>query len=63
MDCSNLGIMMSNKPAAPTPVMAGNGMNQGEAVNEDCIRLFIILLLFAISLGRENYMGMPSFSA
>ncbi|KAJ6689347.1 hypothetical protein OIU85_005720 [Salix viminalis] len=33
MDCSNLGIMMSNKPAAPTPVMAGNGMNEGEAVN------------------------------
>lgn len=33
MDCSNLGIMMSNKPAAPTPVMAGKGMNQGEAGN------------------------------
>ncbi|KAG6764492.1 hypothetical protein POTOM_031962 [Populus tomentosa] len=33
MDCSNLGIVMSNKSAAPTPVMAGNSMSQGEAVN------------------------------
>ena len=33
MDCKNLGIMMSNKSAAPTPVMAGNSMSQGEAVS------------------------------
>uniref|UniRef100_A0A6N2NLB5 EGF-like domain-containing protein n=1 Tax=Salix viminalis TaxID=40686 RepID=A0A6N2NLB5_SALVM len=49
MDCSNLGIMMSNKPAAPTPVMAGNGMNQASSVlQEKSLWLVALMMLLAM---------------
>ncbi|KAL9401464.1 hypothetical protein Peur_005313 [Populus x canadensis] len=46
MDCSNLGIMMSNKSAAPTPVMAGNSMNQASSIlQEKFLRLMALMML------------------
>lgn len=58
MDCSGLGISISNKSASPTPVLADNGTNQGEAINT-WISLFISLEFSKISvvrtLGKGNY--------
>ncbi|KAF9677630.1 hypothetical protein SADUNF_Sadunf08G0127600 [Salix dunnii] len=50
MDCSNLGIMVSNKPAAPTPVMAGNGVNQASsALQEKSLWLVALMMLLALN--------------
>nr|TKR83708.1 hypothetical protein D5086_0000264790 [Populus alba] len=49
MDCTNLGIMMSNKSAAPTPVMAGNSMSQASSIlQEKFLWLMALIMLLPV---------------